>query len=76
MRHLESHVAFNVHDVELAVLSGLVGQSIRDGGVCANDGREVGERLSGFVPFVIVLDDETEFLLCVECAQPILKPGW
>jgi hypothetical protein len=42
--------------------------------VCEVCSKEVGDTLNAydFKPFVVVLDDEAEWIVCTLCAEPVL----
>jgi hypothetical protein len=71
MRHIELHTIENSKDV---VAARQIGLEIGDGEICEECFKQVGESpLSNkFAPFVYVLDDEAEWVVCIECASPVL----
>jgi hypothetical protein len=68
----ELHVIHNPHEAEEAEQVGLplVNTSVP----CANCAAPVGCEGDKFVPFAIVLNEETDWLLCMMCASPAIKP--
>lgn len=71
MRHIEMHVIENSHDIVLAAEAGIEAFSAEVCEVCSQD---VGDSLNAFTfrPFVVVLDDESEWIVCTRCAEPVL----
>lgn len=70
MRHLEAHLIESPHDIVLAEKAGL---DIYEDDTCDNCHEPIGEsRVEKFIPFVILLDDESEWVVCATCAEPIL----
>jgi hypothetical protein len=49
-----------------------VGLEIGDDEICEECFKSVGDTKSNFVPFVFLLDDEAEWIVCAECASPVL----
>ena len=74
MRHIELHIISTAEDVEFAELSGLV--ELTDNEVCESCGNEVGfDHYGDFVPLCVVLDDINEWIVCLECADPVVIPS-
>lgn len=70
MRHLEMHVIENSHDIVLAAEAGVEAFSAEVCEVCSQD---VGDNSGyNFRPFVVILDEEAEWIVCVRCAEPVL----
>ena len=71
MRHIEMHQIENAEDLRQA---NAVGLDIAEDEVCENCYEAVGESTDAkkFAPFLLVLDDEAEWVVCVECATPVL----
>ena len=71
MRHIEMHQIENAEDLRQA---NNVGLDIAEDEVCENCYEAVGESTDAkkFAPFLLVLDDEAEWVVCVECATPVL----
>ena len=65
------HQIENAEDQRQAINVGL---DIADDEVCETCYEPVGESVDGkkFTPFLLVLDDEAEWVVCVECASPVL----
>ena len=73
MMHLELHVIQSPHDAELADLAGLI--ELTDNESCEHCGDPVGfDRNGKFTPLVAVLDEESIWVVCPECASPVLAP--
>lgn len=70
MRNIELHTIESVDDLALAEIAGL---DIGDNEICESCTTEVGVVDSrNFEPFVYCLDDESEWIVCLDCADPIL----
>jgi hypothetical protein len=71
MRHIELHTIESSKDV---VIANQVGLEISGAESCEECFEQVGESPMSkkFAPFVIALDDEAEWVVCFECASPIL----
>jgi hypothetical protein len=71
MRHIELHTIESSKDVAIA---NQVGLEISGAETCEECFEQVGESPMSkkFAPFVIALDDEAEWVVCFECASPIL----
>lgn len=71
MRHIELHTIENSEDQRLA---NEIGLETSDNEVCENCYAQVGVSFTGssFNPFLIALDDESEWIICLECAEPLL----
>jgi hypothetical protein len=69
MRHIEMHLIETAHDVDAANAAGL---DIFDDESCEQCHEQVGSTDAGFVAFVVCLDDEAEWIICAECANPVL----
>ena len=73
MRHIELHVVQTPTDAEAAVAAGLLDSHfyLTD---CASCGDEVGAT-DEFAPYVLCLDDETQWTVCLDCAEPTTDPA-
>jgi hypothetical protein len=69
MRHIEMHVIETVRDLELADTAGL---DVYETEACDECFEPVGEDAGTFKKFVVLLDDESEWIVCVDCASPVL----
>ena len=69
MRHIEMHLLENSKDVQSA---NTVGLEVAPNETCEECFQPVGEVKGTFVPFVLLLDDEAEWVVCAECASPVL----
>ena len=70
MRNIEIHTIEDAHDLTLA---NEVGLDVYDDETCGNCREEVGSTSAGkFVKFAILLDEEAEWIVCLDCAQPVL----
>lgn len=69
MRHIEMHLLENSKDVQAA---NNVGLEVDDDEICEECYKPVGEGDASFVPFLFILDDQAEWIVCAECASPVL----
>ncbi len=71
MRHIELHTIENAEEQRLA---NEIGLETSDFESCETCFEPVGELADGkkFVPFLLALDDESEWIVCLECAKPVL----
>lgn len=69
MRHIEIHLIENSHDIVLAAEAGIEAYSAEACDVCS---QEVGDAVGSFRQFLVLLDDESEWIVCAKCADPIL----
>lgn len=69
MRHIEMHLIESSRDVQSA---NAVGLETSDDEICEECLVPVGEVKDKFVPFVLLLDDESEWVVCADCASPVL----
>ena len=68
----EIHIVHSPEDAELAADGGLI--EIVDEQPCANCGSSVGCVEGKFIPVAITLNEEAEWLLCLACIFPAVKP--
>lgn len=74
MKSLELHVLEQPNDIDLAALAGLI--ELTDNELCESCGSEVGyDRLGNFTPICVVIDAEQEWVVCLDCAEPIIDPS-
>jgi hypothetical protein len=71
MRHIELHTIESSKDVATA---NQIGFKVDNSETCEECFQQVGERpvSKKFVSFVLALDDDAEWVVCFECASPIL----
>jgi len=70
MRHIELHLIENSHDLMLSAKAGL---DVYDSEICEECNVEVGDNTAGkFIPFAVLLDEESEWIVCANCATPVL----
>ena len=68
MRHIEMHLIESPKDVETVKKAGL---EVGDNESCEECLTPVGDSHGKtFTPFVFILDDEAEWVVCKECAMP------
>jgi len=74
MEHIEIHV---VHDRTEARLLDLAGLPRLDqiGETCIFCGKPVGSVRGEFIPMALVLNEEAESALCMECSAPVRAVG-
>jgi hypothetical protein len=71
MRHIELHVIEEEEDLTSAETAGLDVYSTE---TCENCMDQVGviEEGTNFNPFAVLLDDESEWIVCTSCADAVL----
>jgi hypothetical protein len=70
MRHIELHTIESEHDLVLAELAGL---DVSDSEVCESCFADVGSLgVHDFKGFVYCLDEESEWITCLDCADAVL----
>lgn len=72
MRHIEIHVIETEQDAASAVQCGLLTDPFLVT-ACLDCGDDVGA-LDRFEPYCLVLDDQSEWVLCTYCAEPVTDP--
>lgn len=73
MLHTEVHTVHCVQDVGLLETAGLPLIN-PDGAACETCGTQVGSTDNGFTALAVVLNDNDDWLLCMDCALPSVKP--
>lgn len=73
MRNIELHVMENNADVGDGITSGLLEIEELDGAECAACAEEVGHIAGTFFPYAVALDEESQWLVCTECATDVLE---
>jgi hypothetical protein len=68
MKHIEMHVIETVRDLALTETAGL---DVYESESCKECFEPVGEDSGNFKPFVVVLDEESVWIVCVNCASPV-----
>ena len=74
MKHIEFHTAETEKDAESLEFIGLIDFGTEE--FCEHCSRQVAFTDTKFIPCGVVLDGESEFLLCIPCAEPFLNPGF
>ncbi len=71
MRHIEIHLIEESKDV---ITANQVGLECEASETCEECFKQVGETpvSKKFVPFCFILDDEAEWVVCKDCATPVL----
>lgn len=72
MRHIEVHAVESEYDSYLAVTAGLLEPEDLDGTSCVACYEDVGHIQEVFVPYVVVLDGDSQWRVCAECAAPVI----
>jgi hypothetical protein len=73
MMHIELHVLETADDVPKAELAGLI--ELTDEELCEHCGDAVGfDRYNVFTPLAVVLNEDSVWVMCVNCVEPILDP--
>lgn len=72
MRNVELHVMENNADVGDGITAGLLEIDEVDGAECAACADEVGHRAGTFYPYAVALDEESQWLVCTDCASDVL----
>jgi hypothetical protein len=70
MRHIEVHLVENAEDQDALNHAGFSLAEVESCEQCFEEVASVPD--SKFVPFVVCLDDEEEWIVCATCAEPIL----
>jgi hypothetical protein len=73
MRHIEIHTIETEVDSISAFNTGLI-PDVFYTGICSGCGDEVGVLEESFEPYVVVLEDEDEWHLCLYCAESVTDP--
>jgi hypothetical protein len=73
MKSFELHLIRGEHDVELAILAGLMEREHVPTD-CANCTDEVGPLVGEFYSYAFILSDEEEWAVCIDCAASVLEP--
>jgi hypothetical protein len=71
MRHIEMHLIEEEEDLSTAEVAGLDVYATETCDHCM-DSVGVIEEGTSFNPFVVLLDDESEWIVCSSCADPVL----
>jgi hypothetical protein len=72
MKSIEVHAIESEYDSYLAVTAGLLEVDDLDGASCVACYEDVGHVLETFVSYVVVLDGESQWTVCGECAAPVV----
>ena len=63
-------------DVDLGVQAGLIESTDTHDPNCANCNEDVGPIGNAFYPYVVALDDESQWVVCEGCAGGVLEPNY
>lgn len=74
MKNIELHLMDSDGDVYLGVQAGLIDVEDTDEPTCLNCAEDVGPIDGAFYPYVVALDDESQWVVCEECASPVVHP--
>lgn len=72
MKNIELHVMENNADVGDGLTAGLLEINDLDSPECAACAGEVGHKDGTFYPYAVALDDESQWMVCTECASPVV----
>jgi hypothetical protein len=75
MRSIELHLIENDADARVAILAGLATPEDVSGPSCTNCSEEVGHVDDTFYAYLIGLDEDDQWVVCVECAQDAITPA-
>lgn len=73
MLHIELHVARTEEDANALEHLGLIEFGTDES--CEHCGDFVAFADDSYISCAVVLDGETEYLMCIDCIAPILDPG-
>lgn len=73
MRNVELHVMETNGDVSDGVHAGLLEVEDLDGGECAACSEDIGHIAGTFFPYAVALDDQSQWLVCTDCASNVLE---
>lgn len=73
MRHIEIHTIETEADSMSAFSCGLIPEPFL-ASACAGCGDSVGVLVNNFEPYVVVLEDEDEWYLCLYCSEAVTDP--
>lgn len=72
MKNIELHVMENNADVSDGLAAGLLEIDDLEHPECAACDVEVGHKAGTFYPYAVALDDESQWMVCSECASPVV----
>jgi hypothetical protein len=72
MKSIEVHVLESEYDSYLAVTAGLLEVDDLDGSACIACYEDVGHVQEKFIGYVVVLDGDSQWEVCLECAAPVV----
>jgi hypothetical protein len=75
MRAIELHLIENDSDAGVAVLAGLVTFDEISEPACISCSEEVGHINGTFYEYLIGLDENDQWIVCLECAQDAITPA-
>lgn len=73
MKHIEIHTAETEREADTLERLGLIEFATEE--FCEHCSEAVAYSDYRFLPCAVVLDGETEYLLCMDCLAPVLEPG-
>lgn len=73
MKNIELHVMENNADVSDGLVAGLLEVDDLDAPECAACAEDIGHIAGTFYPYAVALDDETQWMVCTECAGPVIS---
>jgi len=72
MKNIEIHVMENNADVDDGLTAGLLEPGDLNDPECAACNSEVGHKAGTFYPYAVALDEDSQWMVCTECASPIV----
>lgn len=72
MRNVELHVLQTNGDVSLGIQAGLLDETDVQDAECAACSDVVGHIAGTYFPFAVALDDQSQWLVCEDCASNVL----
>ena len=75
MRAIELHLIENDADARVAILAGLATVEDVSSPSCISCTEEVGHVDGTFYEYLIGLDEDDQWIVCVECAQDAITPA-
>ena len=73
MEHIEIHVARTEEHARTLEYLNLIEFAMDE--YCEHCAEQIGYTEFSFIPCAVVLDEDTEFLICLDCLAPILSQG-
>lgn len=74
MKNIELHVMENNADVGDGLTAGLLETRDLDDPQCSACTSGVGHKDGTFYPYAVALDEDDQWMVCTECASPVIDP--